>query len=86
MIGPQEWDMAYPGLLDGLTLIPSTANVIMQMCLPSVGRGVLESRVKSGRLIDHPLKRTRLAGCLPCCHLPSGDSWGRWPFGIYVDV
>jgi len=56
---PKEWDDAYPGLLDGLTLISGTANVIMQMSLPAVGRGVLESRVESGRLFDHPLKRAR---------------------------
>jgi uncharacterized protein (DUF2236 family) len=36
-----------------------SANVVLQMAVPAVGYGVLESRVDSGRLDLHPLKRGR---------------------------
>ncbi len=42
-----------PGLLAG------AANVIMQLSWPEVGYGVAESRVDSGNLFKHPVKRTR---------------------------
>lgn len=42
-----------PGLLAG------AANVIMQLSWPEVGYGVAESRVDSGNLFRHPVKRTR---------------------------
>ena len=35
------------------------ANVIMQLARPGVGYGVLESRVESGRVDRHPIKRAR---------------------------
>ncbi|MFF0542007.1 oxygenase MpaB family protein [Nocardia thailandica] len=35
------------------------ANVAMQMAMPGVGRGVVESRVESGALMHHPYKRLR---------------------------
>ncbi|MGW0175270.1 oxygenase MpaB family protein [Rhodococcus sp. NPDC003322] len=35
------------------------ANVIMQLSWPGVGYGVMESKVESGRLFDHPIKRSR---------------------------
>ncbi|MGW6695664.1 oxygenase MpaB family protein [Rhodococcus sp. NPDC054953] len=35
------------------------ANVIMQLSWPGVGYGVMESTVESGRLFDHPIKRSR---------------------------
>ena len=41
----------------GLLLGP--ANVIMQLARPGVGYGVLESRVESGRVDLHPIKRAR---------------------------
>lgn len=43
----------------GAGLMAGTANVIMQLAHPAVGYGVLESRVHSGNLFEHPVKRTR---------------------------
>ncbi|WP_236054799.1 oxygenase MpaB family protein [Mycobacterium sp. SM1] len=45
--------------LTGLALLAGPANVIMQLARPAVGYGVLESRVESGRVDLHPLKRAR---------------------------
>ena len=46
------------GLL-GVALLLGPANVIMQLARPGVGYGVLESRVTSGRVDLHPIKRAR---------------------------
>ncbi|MBB5156784.1 oxygenase MpaB family protein [Saccharopolyspora phatthalungensis] len=43
----------------GADLLAGNANVIMQLARPGVGYGVLESRVESGQLFRHPVKRTR---------------------------
>jgi len=43
----------------GVALLAGPANVIMQLALPGVGYGVLESRVESGRVDRHPIKRAR---------------------------
>ncbi|TVT22627.1 DUF2236 domain-containing protein [Amycolatopsis rhizosphaerae] len=43
----------------GAGLLAGAANVIMQLAHPGVGYGVVESRVESGRLFGHPVKRTR---------------------------
>ncbi|GAC57818.1 hypothetical protein GOHSU_25_00530 [Gordonia hirsuta DSM 44140 = NBRC 16056] len=43
----------------GLALLAGPANVIMQLAVPAVGYGVYESRVESGSLFKHPIKRTR---------------------------
>ncbi|HJQ46868.1 MAG TPA: oxygenase MpaB family protein [Amycolatopsis sp.] len=43
----------------GAGLLAGGANVIMQLGRPAVGHAVVESRVESGRLFDHPVKRTR---------------------------
>ena len=43
----------------GVALLAGAANVIMQLALPGVGYGVLESRVESGRVDRHPIKRAR---------------------------
>ncbi|BBZ13378.1 oxygenase MpaB family protein [Mycobacterium branderi] len=43
------------------TLLPA-ANVIMQLSLPGVGYGVLESPVESGNVYNHPFKRARTTG------------------------
>jgi uncharacterized protein (DUF2236 family) len=51
-----------PDLVDtvnGAGMMAGSANVIMQLARPGVGHGVVESRVESGRLFDHPIKRTR---------------------------
>jgi len=43
----------------GIALLAGPANVIMQLARPAVGYGVLESRVESGRVDRHPIKRAR---------------------------
>ncbi len=43
----------------GVGLLAGAANVIMQLSRPGVGRGVVESRVESGRIDRHPIKRAR---------------------------
>ncbi|MEP9394548.1 oxygenase MpaB family protein [Gordonia sp. VNQ95] len=43
----------------GIATLAGPANVIMQLALPAVGYGVYESRVDSGNLFKHPVKRTR---------------------------
>jgi uncharacterized protein (DUF2236 family) len=45
--------------LMGVALLAGPANVIMQLARPEVGYGVLESRVESGRVDRHPIKRAR---------------------------
>jgi uncharacterized protein (DUF2236 family) len=45
--------------LMGILLMAGPANVIMQLAQPGVGYGVLESRVQSGRVDRHPIKRAR---------------------------
>lgn len=37
----------------------AAANVIMQLSIPGIGYGVVESRVESGALMEHPWKRLR---------------------------
>jgi uncharacterized protein (DUF2236 family) len=45
--------------LMGMALLLGPANVIMQLARPGVGYGVVESRVESGRVDLHPIKRAR---------------------------
>src|SRR5690242_14832358 len=45
--------------LAGIGLAAGGANVIMQLARLPVGRGVAESRVESGRVDRHPIKRLR---------------------------
>jgi uncharacterized protein (DUF2236 family) len=46
--------------LDGVGgLLAGPANVIMQLALAPVGYGVLESKVESGQVTKHPIKRFR---------------------------
>ncbi len=52
-------DVTRDRVLVGLGLLAGAANVIMQLSRPAVGYGVLESRVDSGNLFQHPVKRTR---------------------------
>ena len=47
------------GGMMGVGLLGGPANVIMQLARPGVGYGVMESRVESGRIDRHPIKRTR---------------------------
>ena len=43
----------------GVGLLAGGANVVMQLSRPGVGYGVVESRVESGRIDRHPIKRAR---------------------------
>jgi uncharacterized protein (DUF2236 family) len=45
--------------LMGVALLAGPANVIMQLARRGVGYGVMESRVESGRVDRHPIKRAR---------------------------
>lgn len=46
--------------IDGIAgILAGPANVVMQLSWPPVAYGVLESKVHSGRLTEHPLKRFR---------------------------
>ncbi|MFJ2834674.1 oxygenase MpaB family protein [Nocardia sp. NPDC087230] len=55
---PAEFDIR--DYVDGSTAFwGATANVIMQLSLAPVGYGVAESRVHSGSIMRHPVKRTR---------------------------
>lgn len=55
----KELDKKFPGIMDLTVILSAGANIIMQLALPQVGYGVAESRVKSGSIMHHPLKRTR---------------------------
>lgn len=46
-------------LMSGLALAPAGANVVMQLSRLPIGHAVAKSRVASGALMKHPLKRTR---------------------------
>ena len=49
-----------PLYLDGIgAFLAGTANVIMQLALAPVGYGVVESKVESGQVTKHPIKRFR---------------------------
>ncbi|WP_163504960.1 oxygenase MpaB family protein [Fodinicola acaciae] len=52
-------DVRLDDLVIGLAVIGGGANVIMQLSWPGVGYGVYESKVDSGSLFRHPVKRTR---------------------------
>jgi uncharacterized protein (DUF2236 family) len=54
-----EFDTRFDEGLMGIALLAGPANVIMQLARPGVGYGVLESRVESGRVDLHPIKRAR---------------------------
>lgn len=43
----------------GVALLAGPANVIMQLSRPGIGYGVKDSRVESGRIDRHPIKRAR---------------------------
>ncbi|WP_445166973.1 oxygenase MpaB family protein [Mycolicibacterium sp. Dal123E01] len=45
--------------MDFWSFAGGAANVIMQLALPGVGYGVVESKVDSGNLLKHPWKRAR---------------------------
>ncbi|UXA18363.1 oxygenase MpaB family protein [Mycobacterium sp. SMC-4] len=45
--------------MDFWSFAAGAANVVMQLSLPGVGHGVVESKVDSGSLMKHPWKRAR---------------------------
>src|ERR1700742_1678587 len=49
-------------LLNPAGVLAPAANVIMQLALPGVGYGVLESPVDSGNVYKRPFKRARTTG------------------------
>lgn len=51
--------MPFEDGIPGIALLAGPANVIMQLSNPAVGYGVAESRVESGRIDRHPIKRAR---------------------------
>ena len=58
-LSPREWDQRFPGILDGIHIIAGAANVVLQLARRPVGYGIIESKVDSGNLHKHPVKRTR---------------------------
>lgn len=66
--------------IDGVgALLAGTANVIMQLARPEVGYGVLESKVESGQVTRHPLKRFRTTFTyLAVALLGTDDERGRY--------
>src|SRR6185312_14789845 len=56
---PRRRGASFDDGLMGVALLAGPANVIMQLARPSVGYGVLESRVESGRVDRHPIKCAR---------------------------
>jgi uncharacterized protein (DUF2236 family) len=61
-VSPSRFPRRRNGMADGLmgiALLAGPANVIMQLARPGVGYGVMESRVESGRVDLHPIKRAR---------------------------
>lgn len=46
-------------MVGGPALMAGAANVIMQLALPGVGYGVVESKVENGQAMRHPVKRAR---------------------------
>lgn len=54
-----RWGAGFDDGLMGVALLAGPANVIMQLARPGVGYGVLESKVDSGRVDLHPIKRAR---------------------------
>ncbi|WP_168214749.1 oxygenase MpaB family protein [Mycolicibacterium sp. ELW1] len=55
----RTWGPGFDDGLMGVALLAGPANVIMELALPGVGYGVMESRVESGRADRHPIKRAR---------------------------
>jgi uncharacterized protein (DUF2236 family) len=58
-LSAREWDQHFSGILDGIHLVAGAANVIIQLAHRPVGYGIIESKVDSGNLHKHPIKRTR---------------------------
>ncbi len=55
-----DCEISWSNLICGTgAVLAGTANVIMQLSQPEIGYGVIESRVESGRITQHPFKRAR---------------------------
>jgi uncharacterized protein (DUF2236 family) len=61
-LGPPRRPTQVVDLLNPAAVLLPAANVIMQLALPGVGYGVLESPVTSGNVYEHPFKRARTTG------------------------
>lgn len=55
----KDLDDAIRGCIDSVGLLSGVANTVMQLAYPGVGHGVMESPVKSGSVLHHPIKRAR---------------------------
>lgn len=55
----RRWGAGIGDGLMGVALLAGPANVVMQLARPGVGYGVKESKVESGRVDRHPIKRAR---------------------------
>lgn len=94
MVGPMAERVAESGAdaypdrlyLTGVgAVLAGSANVIMQLALPPVGYGVLESRVESGQLTRHPFKRFRTTFTYVAVAMLGTDE-DRRRFGAAVDA
>lgn len=54
-----EVDFEVRNVIEGAALLAGTANVIMQLARPVVGYAVVESKVETGQVMRHPLRRFR---------------------------
>ena len=61
-LGPPRRPTRVVDLINPAAVLAPAANVIMQLSLPGVGYGVLESPVDSGNVYKHPFKRARTTG------------------------
>jgi uncharacterized protein (DUF2236 family) len=61
-LGPPARPTRAADLLNPAGMLLPAANVIMQLALPAVAYGVLESPVDSGNVYKHPFKRARTTG------------------------
>jgi uncharacterized protein (DUF2236 family) len=61
-LGPPRRPTRVVDLINPAAVLAPAANVIMQLSLPGVGYGVLESPVHSGNVYKHPFKRARTTG------------------------
>lgn len=61
-LGPPQRPRRVVDLLNPAAALLPAANVIMQLALPGVGHGVVESPVDSGNVYRHPFKRARTTG------------------------
>jgi uncharacterized protein (DUF2236 family) len=61
-LGPPRHPSRVVDLINPAAALAPAANVIMQLALPGVGYGVLESPVDTGNVYKHPFKRARTTG------------------------